>query len=123
VEAILDVWETEQRHFEFSPYTIERDSDHSSPRRCNARDAGRPRIYRMTWSGFRPSDDACTYHYLVPSNLLACSALEQLAASEKAGAGQRTHESARGADPAGHPTIRRHAGRVRQRHITPTRRT
>mgnify|MGYP002245113593 FL=1 len=25
----------------------------------------------MTWSGFRPSDDACTYHYLVPSNMFA----------------------------------------------------
>ena len=24
----------------------------------------------MTWSGFRPSDDACQYGYLVPSNML-----------------------------------------------------
>ena len=29
----------------------------------------------MTWSGFRPSDDACRYGYLVPSNLFAVRAL------------------------------------------------
>ncbi len=32
----------------------------------------------MTWSGFRPSDDACTYGYLVPSNLFAARALQAL---------------------------------------------
>lgn len=32
----------------------------------------------MTWSGFRPSDDACQYHYLVPSNMLAVSVLRGL---------------------------------------------
>lgn len=30
----------------------------------------------MTWSGFRPSDDACKYGYLIPSNLFAVRALE-----------------------------------------------
>ncbi len=34
----------------------------------------------MSWSGFRPSDDACLYNYLVPSNMMAVVALEQLAA-------------------------------------------
>jgi uncharacterized protein len=34
----------------------------------------------MSWSGFRPSDDACQYNYLVPSNMLAVVALEKLAA-------------------------------------------
>ena len=32
----------------------------------------------MTWSGFRPSDDACYYNYLIPSNILALSVLEGL---------------------------------------------
>ena len=32
----------------------------------------------MTWSGFRPSDDACTYGYLVPSNMFAVVALGYL---------------------------------------------
>ena len=33
----------------------------------------------MTWSGFRPSDDACTYGYHVPANALAAVSLERLA--------------------------------------------
>ena len=32
----------------------------------------------MTWSGFRPSDDACTYGYLIPSNMFAVVALGYL---------------------------------------------
>ena len=32
----------------------------------------------MTWSGFRPSDDACTYGYLVPSNMFACVILKYM---------------------------------------------
>lgn len=33
----------------------------------------------MTWSAFRPSDDACTYGYLVPANLMAAHTLEAIA--------------------------------------------
>ena len=29
----------------------------------------------MTWSGFRPSDDACKYNYLIPSNMFAAVVL------------------------------------------------
>lgn len=32
----------------------------------------------LTWSGFRPSDDACTYGYLIPSNMFAAVALRYL---------------------------------------------
>jgi uncharacterized protein len=32
----------------------------------------------MSWSGFRPSDDACKYNYLVPSNMFAVVALKHL---------------------------------------------
>lgn len=39
----------------------------------------------MSWSGFRPSDDACQYHYLVPANMMAVSALERLAGLPGAG--------------------------------------
>ena len=33
----------------------------------------------MTWSGFRPSDDACRFHYLIPSNMFAVVVLNQMA--------------------------------------------
>lgn len=32
----------------------------------------------MTWTGFRPSDDACEYGYLLPSNMHAVTALHRL---------------------------------------------
>ena len=32
----------------------------------------------MTWSGFRPSDDACRFGYLIPSNYFAAESLRQL---------------------------------------------
>lgn len=34
--------------------------------------------YTNAWSGFRPSDDACTYGYLIPSNMFAAVALRYL---------------------------------------------
>ena len=41
---------------------------------------GNPVAYTgMSWSGFRPSDDSCTYNFLVPANMLAVIALESLA--------------------------------------------
>lgn len=33
----------------------------------------------MTWSGFRPSDDACKYGYLIPSNMFAVVVLRYIA--------------------------------------------
>lgn len=35
------------------------------------------------WSGFRPSDDACTYGYLIPSNMFAVVALGYLEEMER----------------------------------------
>lgn len=77
-ERILDVFETEQHHMERSAYSFERDSDlitETLPRGGKGSPVGET---GMIWSGFRPSDDACTYGYLVPSNMLACTALEGL---------------------------------------------
>ena len=34
----------------------------------------------MSWSGFRPSDDACQYDYLIPAIMMAVVALVRLAA-------------------------------------------
>ena len=67
----VDLWKTEQNHITDSPYRFTR-------KNCNEKDTlingglGREVSFTgMTWSGFRPSDDACRYGYLVASNMFA----------------------------------------------------
>ncbi|MFD4635971.1 glycoside hydrolase family 125 protein [Lentzea sp. NPDC058436] len=68
----------EQRHDE-SPYRFERPG--AIPTETLARGGrGTPvAVTGMTWSGFRPSDDACTYGYNIPANLFAAQALRAVA--------------------------------------------
>lgn len=72
--AIVDTFITEQHH-ENSPYNFERDiSKHEwrDTETLQNNGKGLPVNYTgMTWSGFRPSDDACTFGYLIPSNMFA----------------------------------------------------
>ncbi|GIO56222.1 glycosyl hydrolase [Paenibacillus cineris] len=77
-EAILDLWTVEQRHEERSPYRFQRKD--CVPSDTLVRDGkGAVTAYTgMTWSGFRPSDDACEYGYLVPSNMFAVVVLGYL---------------------------------------------
>jgi uncharacterized protein len=76
--AILDLWTREQRHASDSPYRFERantipiDTLPHDGRGTPVAETG------MTWSGFRPSDDACTYGYLVPANMFAVIVLGYL---------------------------------------------
>lgn len=76
---ILQVFWTEQYHEERSPYSFVRQNTYF--RDTLSRD-GKGALVKsgigMTWSGFRPSDDACTYGYLVPSNMFAVVALGYL---------------------------------------------
>lgn len=78
VKRILDVWKIEQNHGEYSSYRFDRMN-------CPAHDTlshdglGSPVAYTgMTWSGFRPSDDGCTYGYHIPSNMFAVVVLGYL---------------------------------------------
>ncbi|CQR48482.1 hypothetical protein BN1058_02864 [Paraliobacillus sp. PM-2] len=78
VQKILNVWETEQNHEEYSNYFFERENDRLQDTLTN-NGKGSPVGYTgMTWSGFRPSDDACQYGYLIPSNMFAVVVLEQV---------------------------------------------
>ncbi len=77
-KTTVDLWITEQHHFEKSPYRFTRLN-------CPYQDTlhndgmGEPVDYTgMTWSGFRPSDDACRYGYLVASNMFAVVVLGYL---------------------------------------------
>ena len=78
IRTIVKVFQTEQHH-ETSDYWFERDN-------CPPSDTlpyggkGEPVGYTgMTWSGFRPSDDACKYGYLIPSELFAVLTLKRIA--------------------------------------------
>ncbi len=72
VRTILHVFRTEQHHEEKSPYRFVR-------RNCYYTDTlsrdGKGSLVKdgigLIWSGFRPSDDACEYGYLIPSNMFA----------------------------------------------------
>ena len=79
VQTILDTWTVEQRHMEDSPYFFER--SHCWPSDTLPHSGkGNPVAWTgMTWSGFRPSDDACRYGYLIPSNFFAAESLRQIA--------------------------------------------
>ena len=72
--VLLTVVKTEQDH-DNSSYTFERsDCPETDTLPCGG--LGNP-VGRtgMSWSGFRPSDDCCTYGYLIPSNMMAVVAL------------------------------------------------
>lgn len=75
-KKILNVFRTEQRHEEDSSYHFIRKNTYFTD--TLSRD-GKGALVKsgigMTWSGFRPSDDACTYGYLIPSNMFAVVAL------------------------------------------------
>lgn len=80
VEIMMDVWIAEQRHEEdVHPNGKLFDCVHcGKPYRYNPEELARdgkgtitaPSI-GLTWSGFRPSDDACVYGYLIPANMFA----------------------------------------------------
>lgn len=78
MEAIVQVFRTEQYHFEQSPYRFTRDNgiEHDS---LQNKGLGMPVNYTgMVWSGFRSSDDACDFHYNIPGNMFAVVSLRQM---------------------------------------------
>ena len=63
------------------------EQDHATaPRRYKHRELMNNPVARtgMIWTGFRPSDDACVYNYLIPSEMMAVVALGELAEIERA---------------------------------------
>lgn len=70
VEKIFHVFRTEQFHEERSAYRFRRKSALFQDTLSRE---GKGALVKsgtgLIWSGFRPSDDACTYGYLIPSNM------------------------------------------------------
>lgn len=69
--------------------TMEREQDHPRNSKYTHRElaqAGKGNAVAYTgmiWTGFRPSDDACTYNYLIPSEMMAVVALGELEEIER----------------------------------------
>ena len=71
VHTIIDLWKVEQNHEENSPYNFERLDCRQLDTLARSGKGPVHKVTGMTWCGFRPSDDACNYSYLVPSNMFA----------------------------------------------------
>jgi len=81
-EAIA-VWRTEQDHDARSPYRFERPDGPPGDTLGRGGLGGRTAVTGLTWSGFRPSDDAVELGYHVPGNafaVVACRAVARIAA-------------------------------------------
>ena len=78
MQAVYTTWKTEQRHMEQSSYRFERHNGIIHDTLLN-NGLGMPVNYTgMIWSGFRPSDDACDFHYNIPSNMFAVVSLRMM---------------------------------------------
>ena len=78
-KAILQTFITEQDHENKSSYYFERKNcPFTDTLSRNGKGALVKSGIGMTWSGFRPSDDACIYGYLVPANMFACVILNYM---------------------------------------------
>lgn len=77
-KTIVDLFILEQRHDEFSEYSFVR-TDENWYDSLENDGRGRKTAYTgMTWSAFRPSDDRCEYHYLVPSNMFIVAVFKKI---------------------------------------------
>ncbi|RXZ82456.1 glycoside hydrolase family 125 protein [Paenibacillaceae bacterium] len=78
MEAIAQLFETEQHHEERSAYRFKRTNCPEIDTLQNDGAGTKVGYTGMIWSGFRPSDDACEYHYHIPDNMMAVAALRQM---------------------------------------------
>ena len=79
-KLIVATIKLEQNHA-LSHYTFERLEGPPSDTLSNAGRGNPVGLTGMSWCGFRPSDDACMFNYLIPANMFAVVALEALAKS------------------------------------------
>ncbi|WP_051451027.1 glycoside hydrolase family 125 protein [Actinospica robiniae] len=75
VGRVIEVWETEQDHQHRSPYRFQRRFARASGTLAHAGLGAPVAVTGLTWSGFRPSDDACVYGYNVAGNMFASAVL------------------------------------------------
>ncbi|HEY0827361.1 MAG TPA: glycoside hydrolase family 125 protein [Bacilli bacterium] len=71
VGTIIHLWKVEQNHETQSKYRFQRLNCAATDTLINEGKGSHVKHTGMTWSGFRPSDDACQYGYHIPSNMFA----------------------------------------------------
>lgn len=77
--SIYDTFKTQQRYDGNGPYKFERYTTRSTDT-LSLGGYGYPvKPCGLVYSAFRPSDDACVYHFLIPSNFFAVKSLRQIA--------------------------------------------
>ncbi len=79
IRSIIDVMKMEQDHAARSSYSFQRLYAPSSDTLVRTGKGSSVGVTGMVWSGFRPSDDACQYHYLIPAQMFAVVSLGMLA--------------------------------------------
>lgn len=84
MKLVVATMRVQQRRHDDGPYHFQRTSEISTETLPNAGFGNPVNPVGLIASGFRPSDDACIFPFLVPSNLFALTSLKQLA--EMAGA-------------------------------------
>ena len=78
-KLIVSVFRTEQNHEQQSNYSFERfNCGFADTLSRNGKGALVNPEAGLIWSGFRPSDDACVYGYLIPSNMFAAVIMDYL---------------------------------------------
>ncbi|HTV84835.1 MAG TPA: glycoside hydrolase family 125 protein [Dyella sp.] len=84
MHLVLQTFRTQQRKHDRGPYHFQRTSPTPTETQFLSGYGNPTRPNGMIHSMFRPSDDACVYPLLVPSNLFAVLSLRQLAAMSRA---------------------------------------
>lgn len=97
VDRILDIWETEQDHERRSAYRFRRFRGPFPGPLARGGRGSEVAVTGMTWSGFRPSDDAARYGYNVPGNMFASVVLGRVREIAEAAAGSHAETVARAA--------------------------
>lgn len=79
-QIIVQTIQREQRHDTESRYRFQRHNDVPNDTLPFEGRGTSTNFTGMSWSGFRPSDDACKFGYLIPANMFAVVCLGQMAA-------------------------------------------
>ncbi|GGA43119.1 glycoside hydrolase family 125 protein [Sphingomonas psychrolutea] len=83
-KSIVDTFRVMQRKAGLGPYRFQRVTDRAQDTAPNAGYGAPTRPVGLIASLFRPSDDACIFPFLIPSNMMAVVGLRQLAEMHQA---------------------------------------